>query len=129
MNMDNLNDENVADAEITMFLLMCSEKDREFLTVPKGERKEKDYVRLMLTALIFGLKAPFLRLLREAEKAGADILPELEARAKDFPAVRKWVEEFLAAVPDGKMRDYCRNLWQEKLAKVDEKNFIVSNLF
>lgn len=127
--MDNLKDENVADAEITMFLLMCSEKDREFLTVPEGEREEKDYVRLMLTALIFGLKAPFLRLLREAEKNGADILPELKIKAKDFSAVREWMEDFIAAMPEGELRDYCQNVWREKLAKVGDEDFIVSKLF
>lgn len=111
--MDNFISDESWEEELFLFLYLCGEDDKEFMSVPPERRKTEDYVRLIALAAVFGFHRVVLRVMREAEKRSADIFSVMESLDGDLPRVRGWAEAFIAGVQDEKVRALMREEWQK----------------
>ena len=124
---DFMSDESLEE-ELFLFLYLCGEDDKKFMSVSPERRKTEDYVRLIALAAVFGFRRVILRVAQEAEDCGVDVFPAVEGLNGDLPRVRGWVDAFITGVQDEKVRALMREEWQKKLSAIEPQHFQISQL-
>ena len=73
--------------DVSGFIIMCSEKDAEFLTKPHNDRNIEEYMRVFTLAFAFGFRGAFLRVVNIAEENGRadELLENMKGCAHNFP--------------------------------------------
>lgn len=117
--------------DVSGFIIMCSEKDAEFLTNPHNDRNREEYMRVFTLAFAFGFRGAFLRVVNIAEENGRadELLENMKGCAHNFPLVEKWVEEFISQIKDEELKILSQQFWKEKKEKFEKEGFSYANLF
>ncbi len=115
--------------EMACFIMLCNERDINFLDIPKRKRKTEDYVRLMCIALTFQWKGVFLKLVSESDNRTDEICKCLEQSLKNPPLIRKWIDDFVGRIQDAQIRKLAEDFVAEKYAEIESRNLSITSLF
>ena len=113
-------------AEVTDFLIMCNEHDRDFLKLAQSDRKTDDYVRLMCIARILGFKNVLKRLIIELDASDKkdEILTRFEEIERDNSVIIKWMDEFVEQIKVPLYKNLLKEEWEEEKARIKKDNKI-----
>lgn len=110
--------------EIAAFLLMCTPKDINFLSIPDSERTAKDYVRLMYIAIALQSRSTLLRIIREIEDCNR--MDDIDDYVQTIPNIHNqakiWVDEFIEDIPLPPIKTFVKKAWQKQVRQYKRKH-------
>ena len=114
-------------AEVFGFLSICNAKDRDFMSIPRENRRTRDYVRLMIIAATCGYTQILHILISESYERLDELLAFLTIR-NDYGFTEKTVNDFIRDIPDAELEKIAAAEWAKKIAGIDRENFVFGDL-
>ena len=114
--------------DLKALMIMCNESDQKFFGIPNKRRKTEDYTRLIIIAWALNLRGAAVVLLGEAERKKRDkeVFDCLKAVENDYNVILKWVGDFICSIQDPDYRQVATEIWKEKKARINKREFNIS---
>ena len=99
MNMQDYKDEKYS--QTVIFLSLCSQKDQDFIKMPRSALTIDDYARLIVIAKVLHFPLIAVRVIAKAEqdRRADEVLNRLYELRADGTTTKRWIIDFAKAVP------------------------------
>ena len=88
-------------SQTVIFLSLCSQKDQDFIKMPRSALTIDDYARLIVIAKVLHFPLIAVRVIAKAEQArrADEVLNRLYELRADGTTTKRWIIDFAKAVP------------------------------